>query len=84
MLIIPYYIAVLTVAVVAALTASFTMVGQEILARRRKRENGNCKPVSCNACKHGPKPDESRKKACAKCANDGFGRGFERQVKDES
>ena len=78
MLIIPYYIAVLTVAVVAALTASFTIVGKEILARRRKRENGNCKPVSCDSCKHGPKPDESRKKACAKCAMEGLGRGFER------
>lgn len=84
MLIVPYYIAAITIAGVAALTASFTIVGQEILARRRKRENGNCKPVSCDSCKHGPKPDESRKKACAKCAMEGFGRGFERQVNDES
>lgn len=52
MLIVPYYIAAITIAGVAALTASFTIVGKEILARRRKRENEGCKPVSCDACKH--------------------------------
>lgn len=85
MLIVPYYIAAITIAGVAAITATFTMIGQEeILGRRRKRENEGCKPVSCDVCKHGPKPDESRKKACAKCAMEGFGRGFERQINDES
>lgn len=53
MLIVPYYIAAVTIAGVAALTATFTMIGQEILlGRRRKRENEGCKPVSCDACKH--------------------------------
>ena len=81
MLIVPYYIAAITIAGVAALTATFTMIGQEILARRRKRENEDCKPVSCDVCKHGTKPDESRKRACAKCLTEGFGQGYERKEK---
>lgn len=80
MLIIPYYIAVLTIAAIAAFSASFTLVGQEILERLKKRKNKACKSISCDNCKHdGAWSDRIGKRECAECFTKGFGRGFERK-----
>lgn len=79
MLIIPYYLAAVTIAGVAALTAAFTMIGQEILGRRRKRENEANRAISCDSCKHRTERDKLASEFCVKCVTKGFGQGYERK-----